>query len=1124
MAGSGNRVIVAAEARKRALDGGSIVKPKKEIGRERDGYAEKGLGGKGVYGPRKPGLERPTSKVRPKTLERAVKNISTYNRKLEQLSMPALKKELQKVREKIADLKKKLEKAKKSKKPVFEKQIGPLLLTEKLIVEILRGRMSAVERKIDEFKSTLNDFREEYSRASMEREPEALRGLINRIDILLKTRVREIPTDIVVKLQALRDRTVEKQRVLVEEARRIKLGAVKEEKPPVRREELKVVVKKPAEVRREVSNLPAIRGQERFELERQMAKEPIERLLARFYAGTKDPEKNAVALERLSLIIMDSAKKQYLDLSENKRLPDVEKRQALLVFKEQINNFLSETTRRLQLMNKVKMLDVRYIKNLYNSLKPYLEKVDLDVKILTPKKSLEGQRLEMAEVYRARDPFRDWPEADKTRALVLRDKLALVVSDTHGENNVARVLEDADRAIVKLGPKGGMSYLLDLVRKTEALKVKLLPPGKERKALPPPGPEAKAEQAAREAEAEMERTKKSGRGERIGIDTSDLIRRIERVRTEVKGNREVLAKMIDLQKALMELTRSKAGDIEKGLAGVKNALEGLNDRVDALDRNLSKTLIDGIGTISDQMNVFLERFTEELEHGRKLTDEHLQEIRKISLDLRDIIKDGLQNIDKMPALMDEISGSMKLLRSESRERHEEVMAQIKISREDMEEVRKDLTDSMNTIFDARLFEINKSIRNLDENTTKLLQRLGVLDGTFLSMEHFDKTLLGYMEELREGASIHHDMIVDEIRTEAKKLLDKIGESDPEFAKKLMAKMEDLEALTVEQKDTILEVLDGLHGATTERLERIEDAIDNSKKEILDELSKIAKGTETDAEIKKLVEDVITTIKENNDDLASVLEGVVEKLESIDKKLDANNAVIADILRKVIQEELNERLTRMEGKLDNLVSEGAKKSDTNAIQEQIEELKAMIAHLAQGGGMPPQRPPPGPGGYGPGGQGPGGWNQNQNFNWGQGGRPGEGEAGGGGGGARPPREPEREPGEGEKKKDDGGSGKTEPDKTKPKEEGKPGAFSKAAGWGFGLGIPIALLLVLVLALSKIFGGGTSTTVSTVKTATVPLMPVTGSAASSSSFLPSGFMTPLIIILILVALFLLFPKGK
>ena len=1165
-----NVAVERAAMEKRARDQGSIVKPEKKIGKEREGFAKKGLEAKGRFGIRK-GIER----VSPRIIKKAVKartSIDTYHTKLERLSVSDLNKEYSRVAEKLKGLSKKYNKAKKGKKEVFAKQLRVLEETANKIKDLISSRRAAdLERSrkmsLEQAKGVRTESpqkierQRELSRVQMERVKTGQKNigevldeikqeflfikskgvsaegnnllveLTRKIDIIMKTRVREMSKDQAVELDRLRD-------VISARAR----GVVTKQVKSSEQASLKVMQKK-------------------------WDKEPPKFMFERFFELMKEPDRNAKLLDEMSKFLPVKLERTMMEIGNSKRSMD-EKRQALGQLKMQIEEFMSDTTRRLQLLGRPKMLDVRYVKGLYNELRKYTDRITGLVVRLTPKQSTEGQRLELARETRARKVVFG-PDKEK-KYLVLVRKLENLV-DKFGPKEAERLLRIEDTRFREFfeneGPDAAFKYLEDRLRHYQGLQtnllsgteghrgVKMLPPAEarklltagtrpEQKLLSAPTPEAIAEDAVRRGEElakkEFEAAKKTGRGERVGLDPRDMIRRIERVREEVKANRGVLGKIIDLQKAITELTRSKMNNLDKSVAEVKTVLEDLKNQVHALDENLSRTVVSGIEVISDQMNKFLEQFDKTIETEGKLTRQQISDLETVTKGIKDIIIEGVKNLDTVPKELTRLNDLLNSQQLGSKEQHEEIMGTLKIMKEDAETSKLELMDSMSTIFDARLFEIDRRVKSLDENTTKVLQNLGLLEGHFLSLEHFDKVVKESIEKLSGDTDAALELTVEEIQKAAEKVIEKIKDLDPKFVDKLSQKMDDLTEMTVQSREDVLTVLSEMHEDLGKKLTDLDKKIDNSRDEILEVLDEIGKGTETDKEIKEIVEDLRVQLEERAEGEEERIEGIGEafkliadRLDELGGKLDANNQAIADILRRVIQEELNGRLTRMEGNLDTLVQSGATKEDTDIIQAQINELRELITKNGAGGGQGGW----GPGGYGPGGYGPGGpggWppvygNHNeQNVEMGERGHGEEGEDG-----RRPPREPgEREDGELTKKDLDKAIKKALEDKEK-KEEKKGGAekaasggtFSKVIGFGMGIGIPVAILVVLVVVLSKIFGGGQTTTTSTVKAATVPIMPVTGSAAAgSSSFLPSGFMTPLIIILILVALFLLFPKNK
>jgi len=119
--------------------------------------------------------------------------------------------------------------------------------------------------------------------------------------------------------------------------------------------------------------------------------------------------------------------------------------------------------------------------------------------------------------------------------------------------------------------------------------------------------------------------------------------------------------------------------------------------------------------------------------------------------------------------------------------------------------------------------------------------------------------------------------------------------------------------------------------------------------------------------------------------------------------------------------------------------------------------------------------------------------------------------------KPKEEPDKKPAKPEEKKDDD---KKKDDKGGKKEEKKGSAWADLTGFALTLGIPIAAIILLA-SLGLGFGshgGGTAS-----KVVAMPVAPVVGSTAKSlGSSLFSGSINPLVIVLILLGLFLLFPK--
>ena len=642
-------------------------------------------------------------------------------------------------------------------------------------------------------------------------------------------------------------------------------------------------------------------------------------------------------------------------------------------------------------------------------------------------------------------------------------------------------------------------------------------------------------------------------------DFEKISNRLDIIISQVGENTDLITSMAGLQKSLEDVIKSNKSDLKD----VKEALANMKTLINDSEDRLSEEFTSAMQVISGQINGLVETS----EEGHRLTRGQLTFLATVTRDLKNRVSEGLVAIDKLKDEVKGMSGSVKALESASGERHKDITAKMDRIMRDIEDARNDIGTDVGNIVDARLHEIKEGIRTLNDHSARVLDRLGMLNGTFLSLEHFDKVVTESMGELREGITVGYDQIVLEIKEAAEKVIAEVGKKDPEFVKNLENKLTSLEEMSMQNREDILKVLSDMHDSSTERLDRIETQVMQSREDILTVLSDITKGTEADREIKVLAEkikEIVETRGAKDTSVIDAIEKIAERLENIDNKLDANNKVIADILRKVIQEELGERLVRMEGKLDALTAEGAKKRDTDKLSNQIDELKQMIAEMGRRG---PGENPPGGNGSGQGGAGwtygPGGWVNNNNIfggaggpngpgGQGDGGRPrGPGEDGGSDGGDETPRGPRGEGGSDggdETPKGPGGKDVPEPgnddagkkaaeDAKKAKEAAekaakdaaaagsKEKAFSKVAGWGFGLAIPGALIMVLLFVLSRIFGKGTTSTISTVKTATVPIMPITGSAASAGGgLLPSGFMTPLIIIVVLIALFMLFPKSK
>ncbi|MDD4983216.1 MAG: hypothetical protein PHH82_00030 [Candidatus ainarchaeum sp.] len=1176
-----NTIAERAALEKRAADQRSVVRPKKELGKEREGFAKKGLEAQGRFGIRK-GIER----VSPRIIKKAVKartSIDTYHSKLERLSVSELNKEYAKVAEKLKELSKKYNKAKKGKKEVFAKQLRVLEETATKIKELTSSRRVAdLERskkisgeqakvkkeQIQKIGDAISSIGQEFLFITKGKGIESnrlLAELIRKIDLTMKTRNREMSKEQAIELDRLRDSIDARMRGVVEE-------------------------------RYDESQKRSLSAWNDLKVE--FDKEPPKFMFEKFFELMKDPERNARSLDNMSKFMPTKIRRTMMEIGNSKRSMD-EKRQALGQLRMQIEEFMSDTTRRLQLLGRPKMLDVKYVKDLYNELRKQSDEINKYVAKLTPKQSLESERLELVREMRAKNVVLDREQQE--RYLILVKKLENLV-DKFGTKEAERILKSEDTRFRELfekeGPDSAFKYLESRIRHYLGLQTNLLPAEKrtvstrgpqlerpdrklllgrpERKLLESPeAAEARRSRekqdkkpeeepkliAPKEAEKEVEKTGIEFIEDETARSLKDQLRRhedssrrrsnwskedreaieqrltsrISVLRDSLDKSRVLTGKMVRLQRELIELTKLKGKDLEQGLARVEQSLGSLKEFVDAMDKSQAERQVRGITMVSEIVDRFVKNVTATLESEGKLTRDQLEEVAKTNKALAEAIKDGVNRIDEIPGKLQGLNELVDELRSASKERHDEVIKKLDMVREDAETAKIELKEAMSEIFDARLFEINKSVKSLDENTRKVLQNLGLLEGHFLSLEHFDAVVKECMQEIREGADVGVDLLLDKIKEAGDKVIEKIAELDPKFVKKLEEKLDALTEMTVQNREDILTTLSGMHDDLGKRMTDLEKKIDDGKEEILDVLDKISKGTETDAEIKEIVEELRELLEgeaERTEGIEEAFRLIAERLDAIDGKLDANNHAIAEILRNVIREELNERLARMEGNLDDLVRNGATREDTDAIQAQINELRELIIRNGAGGGGQGGW---GPGGYGPGGYGPGGpggWppiNNNNNNNVG-GGR-GPGEEGFEDGGGRPPREPgeedrgqpeEKEKDDKDKGKDDG---KKEGGSDKKPEDGFGSGFKKFAGAGLGLGIPVALLAILLFVLSKIFGGGQTTTTSTVKAATVPIMPVAGNAASSSSsFLPSGFMTPLIIILILVALFLLFPKNK